>query len=161
MSRPMKNRNTTSSFFSRLTQRAMHQVAWGYPIIFLRNMLQSAGPCNGTRLLVRHLDSYRIYATIFGGVHHGEDHVIARFFLDSGERNLPIKIQRRQNPVRLCCAMTVNKAQGRSSSHVGIDFRSKPLSHGQFYVAMSRVTDVRKLAALLPKDANRLTHNIL
>ena len=36
--------------------------------------------------------------------------------------------------------MTINKSQGQSMKHVGLDFRSPVFTHGQFYVAVSRVT---------------------
>ena len=41
--------------------------------------------------------------------------------------------------------MTINKSQGQSFKVLGVDLRAQVFSHGQFYVAMSRVTDVRQL----------------
>ena len=35
--------------------------------------------------------------------------------------------------------MTINKSQGQSVEHVGLDLRSPVFTHGQFYVAVSRV----------------------
>ena len=48
--------------------------------------------------------------------------------------------------------MTINKGQGQSFDTVGVDLRTSVFTHGQFYVAMSRVTDVNRLAVLLPED---------
>ena len=45
--------------------------------------------------------------------------------------------------------MTINKSQGQSFNHVAVDLRSHAFTHGQFYVAMSRVTVVREVAILL------------
>ncbi|RDX46068.1 helicase [Polyporus arcularius HHB13444] len=36
--------------------------------------------------------------------------------------------------------MTINKSQGQSVSHVGLDLRTAVFSHGQLYVALSRCT---------------------
>jgi ATP-dependent DNA helicase PIF1 len=52
---------------------------------------------------------------------------------------MPFTLRRRQFPVRLAFAMTINKAQGQTLKMVGI-FLPKPVfTHGQLYVAMSRI----------------------
>lgn len=48
--------------------------------------------------------------------------------------------------------MTVNKSQGQSLDLVGIDVKTSSFSHGQLYVALSRVIDVSRLALLFKKD---------
>jgi ATP-dependent exoDNAse (exonuclease V) alpha subunit len=48
--------------------------------------------------------------------------------------------------------MTVNKSQGQYLSIVGINLQTPAFSHGQLYVALSRVTDVRNLTVLLPEN---------
>lgn len=48
--------------------------------------------------------------------------------------------------------MTVNKSQSQSLDLVGIDLRTSSFSHGQLYVALSRVTDVSRLVLLFKKD---------
>ena len=64
------------------------------------------------------------------------------------EYKFPFELTQRQFPIRVCFAMTVNKPQGQSLNLVGVDLRTSSFSHGQFYVALSRVTDVSKLALL-------------
>jgi len=49
-------------------------------------------------------------------------------------------MQRRQFPIRLSFAMTANKAQGQTLKRVGIYLQKDFFSHGQLYVAMSRVS---------------------
>jgi ATP-dependent exoDNAse (exonuclease V) alpha subunit len=44
--------------------------------------------------------------------------------------------------------MTINKSQGQSVKHVGLDLRSPAFTHGQFYVAVSRVTSVSNIKAI-------------
>lgn len=45
--------------------------------------------------------------------------------------------------------MTINKIQGQSLNHVGIYLLQPVFSHGQLYVAMSRVTSRKGLKILL------------
>ena len=48
-------------------------------------------------------------------------------------------MKRKEFPVRPAFAITANKAQGHTLSHVGIYLKQDFFSHGQLYVAMSRV----------------------
>ena len=48
-------------------------------------------------------------------------------------------MKRKQFRVRPAFAITSNKAQGQTLSHVGIYFKQGFFSHEQLYVAMSRV----------------------
>ena len=41
--------------------------------------------------------------------------------------------------------MTINKAQGQTLKHVGIDVSTPIFSHGQLYVALSRAEDPKEL----------------
>jgi ATP-dependent exoDNAse (exonuclease V) alpha subunit len=44
--------------------------------------------------------------------------------------------------------MTINKSQGQSVKHVGLDLRRPVFTHGQFYVGVSRVTSVSNIKAI-------------
>ena len=46
---------------------------------------------------------------------------------------------RRQFPVRIAFAMTINKAQGQTLDRVGVYLPDPCFAHGQLYVAASRV----------------------
>jgi ATP-dependent DNA helicase PIF1 len=55
------------------------------------------------------------------------------------DMKLPFRFQRSQFPITVSFAMTINKSQGQSLSTVGIFFRRDVFTHGQLYVAISRV----------------------
>jgi ATP-dependent DNA helicase PIF1 len=111
----------------------------GVPIMLLRNISPSDGLCNGTRLIVRRLSRHIIDAEIITGSHVGKKVYIPRFRLAPSDADLPFQLIRRQFPVRVAFAMTINKSQGQTIPIVGLDLRSPVFSHGQLYVAMSRV----------------------
>ena len=133
----------------------------GAPIMLLRNLRPREGLCNGTRLVIVSLSRYLIQARILTGSWAGTVHLIPRILLYSAEGELPFILSRRQFPVRLCFAMTINKAQGQSLETVGIDLRTAVFSHGQLYVALSRVTDVSRLTVLNPPEQGRYVQNVV
>lgn len=55
------------------------------------------------------------------------------------ETEYPFTFKRRQFPIKLAFAMTINKAQGQTFSNIAIDLRKDVFTHGQLYVAISRV----------------------
>lgn len=52
----------------------------------------------------------------------------------------PIAFQRKQFPVRPAFAMTVNKSQGQTLDSMSLFLPSPVFTHGQLYVALSRVS---------------------
>jgi hypothetical protein len=51
---------------------------------------------------------------------------------------MPFTLMRRQFPIRVCYAMTINKSQGQSIQRLGIYLPDDAFTHGQLYVALSR-----------------------
>ncbi|KAM3221264.1 hypothetical protein P3L10_020532 [Capsicum annuum] len=53
--------------------------------------------------------------------------------------------------------MTINKSQGQSLSHVGLFLKKLVFTHGQLYVALSRVTSRKELKILVYDDDGKIT----
>ena len=101
-------------------------------------------------------------ASVFGGSHAGKVALIPRITLTPSNEDLPINFHRRQFPLRLAFAMTINKSQGQSVHQVGIDLRSPVFTHGQLYVALSRSTSACRIKVLLgAQNMEAKTRNIV
>jgi hypothetical protein len=59
-----------------------------------------------------------------------------KFIFDNS--GLPFTFARKQFPLRLTYAMTINKSKGHTFSHVGLHLADDVFLHGQLYVAFSR-----------------------
>jgi hypothetical protein len=64
--------------------------------------------------------------------------------------NLPFTFVRKQFPLGLAYAMTINKSQRQTFSHVGLHFADDVFSHGQLYVAFSRTKAPANVKVQLP-----------
>ncbi|KAG5517414.1 hypothetical protein RHGRI_037973 [Rhododendron griersonianum] len=137
------------------------------PVMMLRNLDPSKGLCNGTRLICRKLHKHVIMAEIAIGEHQGDIVFIPRISLQPADAKLyPVQFTRRQFPIRLCFAMTINKAQGQTLDIVGVNLQQPVFSHGQLYVALSRATTAPKIKVILDTsyDGNNIitsTKNIV
>ncbi|CAN1217862.1 ATP-dependent DNA helicase PIF1, partial [Linum perenne] len=122
------------------------------PIMLLRNLNPSIGLCNGTRIMTTFLGDYVIKGVIIGGSFEGSTVAIPRVVLNINDSRWPFILKRRQFPIRLCYGMTINKSQGQTLERVGIYLPKPVFSHGQLYVAISRVKSASGLRILLLND---------
>ncbi|KAG5616607.1 hypothetical protein H5410_016431 [Solanum commersonii] len=120
------------------------------PIMLLRNLNPCEGLCNGTRLICNDFKPHVISATISSGDFKNTHVFIPRIpLMTSEDEKLPLPFKRTRFPVRLCFAMTINKAQGQTLDFVDINLREPVFSHGQLYVALSRATSSHSVKALI------------
>jgi hypothetical protein len=134
----------------------------GVPIILLRNLNPSEGLCNGTRLIIRNMQSKVIDAEIITGSHIGKRVFIPRITLSPSDNNLPFILKRMQFPIRIAFAMTINRSQGQSLYLMGLYLPQPVFAHGQLYVAISRVTTYHHIKILITHNTQEYqTKNIV
>ena len=91
------------------------------------------------RMIVKSLHKHFIEAELATGKGKGKRYFLPKMPITPSDADCPIMIKRIQFPIRAAFAMTINKAQGATLNTVGIYLNDPVFSHGQLYVALSRV----------------------
>ncbi|KAI9115686.1 hypothetical protein K1719_013355 [Acacia pycnantha] len=130
----------------------------GVPVMLIRNIDQATGLCNGTRLQITQLGKNVVKAKALNETSAGEEILIHKMNMNPSETTLPFKMTRRQFPIIISFAMTINKSQGQSLSNAGLYLPSPIFSHGQLYVAMSRVKNFSRLKILILNEFGKCSN---
>jgi len=137
----------------------------GSPVILLRNLDPGEGLYNRTRMVVLNVRRKVLQCRIISKNRRfrGKVVLIPRIRLSPNTETLPVPLKRLQFPVRLAFAMTINRSQGQSVEHMGINLQTSVFSHGQLYVAFSRYTSPLNISVLLLEQSqeSRRTLNIV
>lgn len=156
---PSDYANYPTEFLNRLSPSSLPphnlKLKKGSVVMLLRNLDVSAGLCNGTRLIVDMLAKRSLGCRFACGDRKGQFTIIPRIncYYD---KNLSFKLCRTQFPVRLSYALSINKSQGQSFSRVGLWIPTEVFTHGQLYVAISRVRS--KEGLMIQSPSNSITN---
>jgi ATP-dependent DNA helicase PIF1 len=131
------------------------------PILLLRNIAPTDGMCNGTRLICRRLFPRIIEAEIAIGQHQKQIVYIPRLPLIPSDDSIPFDFRRVQFPIKPAFAMTINRAQGQTLDYVGLWLKDPVFGHGQLYVALSRVSQIKIALSKQPGHNYAFTRNIV
>ena len=126
--------------------------------MLLKNWSLADGLCNGTRFRVVECQPNYVKCAVLNGPRQGQEFIFCRTEFRTPEKDAGVRIRRFQFPFRLAFAMTINKSQGQTFNRVGLLLRNPVFSHGQLYLAASRVRNfdsLRILVATIDLGANR------
>ena len=137
----------------------------GCTAMLLRNLNPREGLANGTRVVVLNMYNHLLEVQVVGGPHDGKVALIPRITTSSSGGDLPFTLNRRQFPVKLAFAMTINKSQGQTLQNVVLYLPQPVFSHGQLYTAFSRVGDPSMIKVLVKggqrADSATYTDNVV
>jgi hypothetical protein len=133
------------------------KVKLGCPLILLRNLNVQRGLCNSTCFTLTGIRRQVLHVWLPNGSYE----LLPRINFTVEEQGVPWVLQRRQFPVKLAFALTINKSQGQSLDEVGVDLRRPVFTHGQLYVALSRAISVQGVKILIDSQVARKTANIV
>ncbi|UYV76576.1 hypothetical protein LAZ67_14001225 [Cordylochernes scorpioides] len=68
--------------------------------------------------------------------------LVSKIFLAPSDINFTLNLKRQEFPLRLAFPMTINKAQGQTFTRVCLLLQEPVFTHGQLYVAFSRLGSV-------------------
>lgn len=123
----------------------------GAIVMLIKNWNIPLGLCNGTRMRVVQCGNHFIKCAILSGPRKDQEFTFSRVKFFPSEQDSH-RIERFQFPFRLAFAMTINKSQGQTFDKIGILLRTPVFSHGQLYVAVSRVRNYESLCIMVENN---------
>ncbi|CAJ2646433.1 unnamed protein product [Trifolium pratense] len=129
----------------------------GTPITLLQD-LAPFGVYNGTRLIVTRLSPVGIFvleAKRMSGENIDDPIFIPRMSMSPSRSSFPFKLVRKQFPISVSYAMTIEKSQGQYLDSVGLYIPRSVISHNQLKVAFSSVKSKNGLKILINDMDNK------
>jgi hypothetical protein len=120
----------------------------GAMVILLRNMDPKNGHCNGVKYVVQNIRPHILELKTISGSNIGSFLMLPRIVSISRSTSLPFTLRRKQFPLKLAFGLSANKAQGQTLEQAGIYMAQEFFTHGQVYVAFSRVGDPANIKVL-------------
>nr|XP_054599299.1 uncharacterized protein LOC129163960 [Nothobranchius furzeri] len=117
------------------------------PIMLMHNLNPLYGLANGTRFIIKAVLRHAIQAEVITGTHIGRQVLILRIPIMLSDNQLPFT----QFLIKPAFAITINKSQGQALDKLRIFLPWPVFSHGQLYVAESRVGEQEGVKLLVVK----------
>jgi len=117
--------------------------------MLLKDLDPAEGFRKGTRLIVTRLGQFVLQAKSISGNNIGDLILIPRSDMSPSQSQWPFKLVRRQFPIVVSYAMTINKSQGQSFDNVGLYLPKPRFNNGQLCATFSSVKNKQGLEILI------------
>jgi ATP-dependent DNA helicase PIF1 len=134
----------------------------GAKFMCIRNISMQRGVVNGTMMQVVAIGRRYVQVKILTGNSAGSIELLLQqvFTITPEASGLPFTIKRKQYPILPAYCLSVHKAQGQTIQTCGLIFESDPFTHGQLYVALSRVCSWQSLYIMMHQGQASI-HNVV